>query len=81
MHYLKIFAICLCFPFLLEAQDSAAPAKRFELGLNGATLVGGHMGGASDRLTEAVYLKYKPSNFWLRGSFQRHATIALGWAD
>lgn len=76
-----IFAICLFLPVLLAAQEASTLRKNYELGVNGATLLGGLMGGATDRLTEAVFFKYKMPNFWLRASFQRQATIAEGWGD
>lgn len=81
MKYTTIFAICLLFPVLLAAQEANTSSKKLELGVNGATLVGGLMGGATDRLPEAVFVKYKLPNFWMRGSFQRHAVIATGWSD
>jgi len=81
MNSIKILVILFFLPGLLFAQEANTSSKKYELGVNGATLIGGLMGGASDRLPEAVFVKYKLPNFWLRGSFQRHAVIATGWSD
>lgn len=42
-----IFAICLFFPVLLTAQEASTSKKKYEMGVNGATLLGGLMGGAT----------------------------------
>ena len=81
MNSIKIFAILFFLPGLLFAQEANTSSKKYEVGVNGAVLVGGLMGSASERLTQAVFVKYRLPNFWLRGSFQQYAPVASGWVD
>lgn len=81
MNILKIFATFFFLPGLLFAQEANTSPKKYEVGLNGAVLVGGLMGSASERLTQAVFVKYRLPNLWLRGSFQQYAPVAGGWVD